>query len=75
MAKLILNTTREGYGTDQIRRTMTAGELVEFLSDFDEDMPVYLSFDNGYTYGGIREMNFEEDYDDEDEEDEEDEDE
>ena len=67
MAKLILSTTREGYGTDQIRRTMTAGELVEFLSDYDEDMPVYLSFDNGYTYGGIKEGNFEEIYDEEEE--------
>lgn len=47
------------------------GELVEFLSDFDEDMPVYLSFDSGYTYGGIRELNFEEDYDDEEEDEEE----
>ena len=70
MAKLILSTTREGYGTDQIRRTMTAGELVEFLSDYDEDMPVYLSFDNGYTYGGINERRIEAEYDDEEDEDE-----
>ena len=57
---LIYETFREGYGLDQIRRTMTVGELISFLSDFDEDTPVYLSFDNGYTYGGITEGRFEE---------------
>lgn len=28
MKKLICSTFREGYGIDQIRRTMTAGELI-----------------------------------------------
>ena len=69
MKKLICSTFREGYGIDQIRRTMTAGELINFLAQYDEDTPVYLSFDNGYTYGGITEGRFEEDYgeDDDDE--------
>lgn len=58
MENLIYNTFREGYGIDQIRRTMTVGELISFLSDFDEDTPIYLSFDNGYTYGGIAENRF-----------------
>lgn len=62
MKKLIYSTFREGYGTDQIRETMTVGELIDFLSQYDEDTPVYLSFDNGYTYGGITEGRFEEDY-------------
>ena len=62
MKKLICSTFREGYGIDQIRRTMTAGELINFLAQYDEDTPVYLSFDNGYTYGGITEGRFEEDY-------------
>lgn len=68
MANLILSTTREGYGIDQIRRTMTAGELIEFLSSFDEDTPVYLSFDNRYTYGGIHESSFNEDYEEDEDE-------
>lgn len=55
MEKLIIDTVREGYGADQIRRTMTVGELIGFLEDFDEDMPVYLGFDSRYTYGGITE--------------------
>lgn len=67
MGKLMFNTKREGYGIDQIRRTMTVGELIDFLGQYDEDTPVYLSFDNGYTYGGITESRFEESYNDEDE--------
>lgn len=64
---LIYETFREGYGLDQIRRTMTVGELISFLSDFEEDTPVYLSFDNGYTYGGITEGRFRDDEEDEEE--------
>lgn len=58
MKKLLIQTLREGYGIDQIRRTMTVGELIDFLGNYDEDTPVYLSFDNGYTYGGITENRF-----------------
>lgn len=50
---LYIDTKREGYGPDQCKRTMTVGELIAFLSDFDEDRPVYLCNDNGYTYGSI----------------------
>ena len=64
---LIYETFREGYGLDQIRRTMTVGELISFLGDFEEDTPVYLSFDNGYTYGGITEGRFRDDEEDEEE--------
>lgn len=72
MKKLLIQTFREGYGIDQIRKTMTVGELIDFLSNYDEDTPVYLSFDNGYTYGGITESRFEDDYEeDSDEEDDE----
>ena len=35
MKKLICSTFREGYGIDQIRRTMTAGELINFLAQYD----------------------------------------
>lgn len=68
--RIIIDTVREGYGIDQIRSTMTVGELISFLSDYNEDVPVYLSFDNGYTYGGINERSIEAEYYDEDEEDE-----
>ncbi len=62
MKRLTYSTFREGYGTDQVRRTMTVGELIAFLENYDEDTPVYLSFDNGYTYGGITVGRFEENY-------------
>ena len=58
MKSLIYSTFREGYGPDQVRKTMTVGELIVFLEDYDEDTPVYLSFDNGYTYGGINREEF-----------------
>ncbi len=61
-AKMILTmkAEREGYAPDQIARTMTVGELIEFLNNFDEDEKIYLSHDNGYTYGGITAYRFEE---------------
>lgn len=66
MDKLILNTSRDGYGTDQIRSTMTVGELRDFLEDYDDETPIYLGFDNRYTYGGISECKFELEESDED---------
>ena len=54
--QVIIDARREGYGIDQISRTMTVGDLIQYLQEnFDEDSPIYLSHDNGYTYGGIRE--------------------
>ncbi len=67
MAQLILNTMREGYGTDQVKETMTAGELIRLLEDYDEDTKIYLAFDSRYTYGGILEQRFEEEDDEENE--------
>lgn len=60
MSKLLIAAEREGYSTDQIRHTMTVGELIAYLEQFDEDEPVYLSHDRGYTYGGITEDRFDE---------------
>ena len=59
---LILNTKREGYGTDQCGTTLTVGELIELLQDYDEDMKVYFGNDYRgtywYTYGSITEDDF-----------------
>lgn len=60
MMEIIIEAVREGYGTDQVRETMTAGELIAWLEQYDEDTPVFLSHDNGYTYGGITADRFEE---------------
>lgn len=57
---VIIEATREGYSTEQVRNTMTVKELIDMLSEFDEEAKVYLSHDNGYTYGGIRYGSFSE---------------
>lgn len=62
---LFIDANRNGYGIDQCGRTMTVGELIAWLEQFDEDMPVYLRHDGGYTYGNIIERHFEEDTNDE----------
>lgn len=66
---LTIDGRREGYSPDQIRSTMTVGELIDYLSQYDEDTPVMINSDNGYTYGSINYDSFRE----ESEEDEEDE--
>ena len=53
MEELFINGKRKGYGTDQCGKTLTVGELIEILQEYDEDSPVYLRNDNGYTYGSI----------------------
>lgn len=53
MDAVFLNTTRSGYAPDQCGRTLTVGELIELLEEFDYDRPVYFRNDNGYTYGSL----------------------
>ena len=55
---LLIEGRREGYSFSQIRRTMTVGELIDFLEDYDRDTLVYLNNDNHYTYGGITKSSF-----------------
>ena len=45
----------------QIQHTMTVGELIAALEQFDEDTQVFLKHDGGYTYGGISWGDLEED--------------
>lgn len=68
MRALIMEAERTGYSIDQIRQTMTVGDLIAFLSDYDEDTPIYTSQDNGYTFGGIEYDNFREEEDEEEDE-------
>lgn len=57
--ELIINAKRDGYGTDQCGKTLTVGDLIELLQQYDEDTPVYIGNDaksyGWYTYGSIRE--------------------
>lgn len=68
MSKIFINAKRDGYGTDQVGQTMNVRELIAFLEQFDDETPVYLRHDGGYTYGSITEYNFEENDDDQEEE-------
>lgn len=63
MNRLIVQARRESYGKDDVD-TMTVSELIELLQDYDGDLPIVFSHDNGYTYGGIRKELIEEEYDD-----------
>lgn len=53
MERVIIRTNRDGYSTSQVKRTMTVEELISQLEQFDSKSPVYLSFDDGYTFGGL----------------------
>ena len=57
-----IEARREGYAIDQVNRTMTVRELIDYLEQYEDDTPVYLSHDNGYTYGGIREYDITDDW-------------
>ena len=60
---IIIEAEREGYSIDQCYRTMTVGQLKEALElCFDDDVPIYFSHDNGYTYGSLRAENIDERY-------------
>ena len=58
---VIISAHRQAYGIDDILKagTMTVGELIEYLQEnFNEDSPLVLSHDNGYTYGALDENYF-----------------
>ena len=54
MAKVFIEGRRDGYSPEQCGRTMTVGELIAYLENFDEDAKIYLENDGGYTYGYIK---------------------
>ena len=54
MANIItIEGRRECYAPNQIAHTMTVGELIDYLRQFDDDYLVMIDNDNGYTYGSI----------------------
>lgn len=65
-----LNTNRDCYALNQMGATMTIGELIDRLSEFDRDMPVAFRNDRGYTYGSIDYYDIDEYEAEEDEQDE-----
>lgn len=65
MKALYIEGRRNGYSSEQCGNTMTVAELMAYLEQFDEDTPVYIQNDNGYTYGSIDFNSFEESEEDE----------
>jgi hypothetical protein len=49
-----IETSRTDYSAKAAaERSLTVGELIEMLSEYDENTKVVFSNDNGYTYGRI----------------------
>lgn len=63
---LMIRGTRDGYAPEQIGSTTTVGELKEFLDGYNDDTPIMLNNDRGYTYGSICIADIAEAYDYED---------
>ena len=63
---VVFEAMREGCSIDQIDNPMTVGELIELLSEFDEDDLFILSHNRGYAYGSLKSYDMEEQYEDED---------
>lgn len=61
MEYIKIETNRTGYTPNQCGDTLTVSELISILEQYDDDMPVYLSNDDGYTYGNIGEWDIEQD--------------
>ena len=64
MTYVTLATNRDGYAPDQCGKTLTVQQLIDLLSGFEPEAKIYLSNDNGYTYGAIRDYSFDEKYED-----------
>ena len=67
MTNVYIDSRRDGYSPSQCHDTMTVGELIDILSQYDEDQPVYIHNDNGYTYGSVQMDSVTEGEEDEDE--------
>lgn len=63
---LTIDGRREGYAPNQIGDTMTVGELIDYLSQYDDETLVMINNDNGYTYGSINYNSFREEEEDDD---------
>lgn len=59
MNRVIIHAHRDKYSPDEVRG-LTAEELISILERCEPDAVVVLSFDGGYTYGGIQEDDVEE---------------
>ena len=58
MKKLVIHSKVESFTTNQCSKTMTVGELISCLQQFETDCKVYISQGNGYTYGAVKQRDF-----------------
>ncbi len=49
--KLVIYSWRGGR--EKTGRTMTVGDLINYLSEFDDELPVYVEGYDGYQSNGI----------------------
>ena len=56
-----ITAKRDGYALSQVN-TITVGELINILERFEDDCPIYLNHDNGFTFGGINKGRIYDDY-------------
>lgn len=57
---VVIEAHRTGYAPSQVANTLTVGELIEILQQYEEDQEVIISHDEGYIFGGINEEDIEE---------------
>ena len=58
----MFNTGRDCYTVEQCGKTITVRELIDILSEFDEDTEIFFKNDDGYTYGYITDRRIELEY-------------
>lgn len=63
---LFFETEAHAYAPEDCTNTMTVGELLYFLDQYEDDTLIMFSNDNGYTYGRVFESDIREDEIDED---------
>ena len=60
---LLLKTKRTGYSIKQVldeKSTLTVQEMIDYLSDFDPELPILFSNDDNYTFGEMDDDSFQE---------------
>ncbi len=56
---LIMQTSRNAYSKeDAAKNSLTVGELIAILEQYDEDDVIVTSHDRGYTFGRVKERDF-----------------
>lgn len=53
MSRLVITNYRQARDPSEISHTMTAGELMEYLAQFDPETPVITQGYDGNLYSGI----------------------